>query len=199
MRVIHRQPVRFTLTQSNSTQSSFMSESRQNGTTLLEMLIAIVVFSLGLLGLLSAATLSIRTNQDAYITTQAVNVAQQLMGAMRENRTAVIAGNYNGTHAVIPIHTGAPNLARTCLLATRCIPATQATDDLRQTRLMMGQYLPGAAQTVVTCTPQAAFASVTSFRAIGVRFPYTGVCTLALSWAQDRLGTLTTRTWVFQP
>ena len=186
MRVAHQLPTRL------------MGE-RQSGTTILEILIAIVVFSLGLLGLLSAATLSIRTNQDAYTTTQAVNVAQHLMGAMRENRTAVIAGNYNGTHATIPIHTGSPSLVRTCVLGTRCIPSAQATDDLRQARLMMGQYLPGAARAIVTCTPQAVFASVTSFKPIGVRFPYTGRCTIALSWAEDRVGNMTTRTWVFQP
>ncbi len=187
MRVTNRLPARF------------IGVSRQSGTTLLEILIAIIVFSLGLLGLLSAATLSIRTNQDAYTTTQAVNVAQQLMGAMRENRTAVMAGNYNGTQAAIPIHTGSPSLVRTCVLGTRCIPSAQAADDLRQARLMMGQYLPGAANAVVNCTAQAAFANVTSFKPIGVRFPYTGRCTIALSWAEDRIGTLTTRTWIFQP
>ena len=172
---------------------------RQSGTTILEILIAIIVFSLGLLGLLSAATLSIRTNQDAYTTTQVVNIAQQLMGAMRENRAAVMAGNYNGTYAAIPIYTGSPSLAHTCVLGTRCIPLAQATDDLMQSRLMMGQHLPGAANAVVGCTAQAAFANVTSFTPIGIRFPYTGRCTLAISWAQDRIGTMTTRTWVFQP
>jgi len=172
---------------------------RQSGTTLLEILIAIIVFSLGLLGLMSAATLSIRTNQDAYTSTQAVNVAQQLMGAMRENRTSVIAGDYNATQAAIPVHTGSPSLVRACVLGTRCIPSAQAADDLRQAGLMMGQHLPGAAQAVVNCTAQATFASVTSFKPIGVRFPYTGACTLAVRWAEDRVGTLTTRTWVFQP
>jgi type IV pilus assembly protein PilV len=176
-----------------------MRMTNQKGVTLLEILIAIVVFSLGLLGLMSAATLSIRTNQDAYTGTQVVNVAQHLMGAMRQNRDGVIAGSYASTQDAIDIHTGSPNLARTCTLAAPCAPPAQATDDLRQVRLMMGQHLPGLAKSTVTCTPQAAFASVTSFKPIGIKFPYTGKCTLEVQWAEDRSGTLTKRTWIFQP
>jgi type IV pilus assembly protein PilV len=171
----------------------------QNGASLLEVLIAIVVFSLGLIGILSAAALSVRSNQDAYTMTQVTNIANFIAGAMRENRDGVIANSYNSTYAAIDIYSATPVHARACNATTACTPPEQATDDINQLRNMMGQHLPPGATTIVRCTPQAAFANIANYLNSGVRPPYTGFCNIAVNWAQDKAGTIATREWVIQP
>jgi type IV pilus assembly protein PilV len=169
----------------------------QRGVSMVEVLIAIIVFSAGLLGLLAAASLSIRTNSDAYASTQVVNIAEYLFGAMRRNSLGVFNLQYNGAIAAIDVHSGAPTLTRTCTSA--CTSAAQATDDIRQTALLMGQNLPPGATARVTCTPPLVFPSIAGLAGPGTRAPYVGSCNFTITWAIDRVGTTATRTWVFQP
>ena len=174
--------------------------SNQRGASLVEVLVAIVVFSLGLLGLLSAAALSIRTNADAYTSTQVVNIAEYLMGAMRRNSLGAFRLDYNGAIAAIDIYAGAPTLTRTCVSGTFCTTAAQAVDDRNQTALLMGQYLqPTTAAANVVCDPSVAFPTIAGLAGPETRSPYVASCTLTMTWAIDRAGTLNSRTWVFQP
>ena len=173
---------------------------RVRGTSLLEILIAIIVFSLGLLGLLSAAALSIRTNADAYTGTQVVNIAEYLMGAMRRNSLGAFQLQYNGTITAIDIYTGSPTLTRGCPAGSPCTSLAQAVDDRRQVALLMGQYLqPTTAAANVVCEPARTFPSIVGLAGPGTRPPYVGSCNLTMTWAVDRIGTLNTRSWVFQP
>ena len=169
------------------------------GASLVEVLVAIVVFSLGLLGLLSAAALSIRTNADAYTSTQVVNIAEYLMGAMRRNSLGAFRSEYNGNIAAIDIYAGSPPLLRNCAAAP-CTSAAQAADDRNQVALLMGQYLqPATAGANVVCDAARTFPSITGLAGPGTRPPYVGSCRLTMTWAIDRAGTLNSRSWVFQP
>ncbi len=67
----------------------------QSGFTLVEVLVATVVLSLGLLGLAGMQTASMRYNQDAYLRSQAVAVANDIIDRMRTNQNGVIAGHYD--------------------------------------------------------------------------------------------------------
>lgn len=69
--------------------------SREQGFTLLEVLITVLVLSLGLLGLAALQVASIRDTQGAYLKGQAVNGAYQIIDAMRANRDDALAGNYD--------------------------------------------------------------------------------------------------------
>lgn len=75
---------------------------RQSGFTLLEVLIAILVLSIGLLGLAGLMASSIRNNHSAYQRTQAIWLAYDMIDRMRVNRDNALAStnNYN-----IPIAT----------------------------------------------------------------------------------------------
>lgn len=173
---------------------------RARGATLIEILVAIVVFSLGLIGLLSAAALSIRTNADAYTGTQVVNIAEYLMGAMRRNSLGAFRLEYNGPIAAIDIYTGLPTLTRSCTGGSPCTSSLQAADDRNQVALLMGQYLqPSTASANVQCDAARVFPSITGLAGPGTRPPYVGSCLLTMTWAVDRAGTLTSRSWVFQP
>jgi type IV pilus assembly protein PilV len=91
------------------------------GFTLLEVLIALVVLSVGALGLLSLAGLSTGYQHDAIFRSRAVAAAEDLSGRVRANPPGLAA--YAGT-----------GLAAGCtssqLPAVRCDPDTLAGDDL---------------------------------------------------------------------
>lgn len=84
---------------------------RQSGFTLLEVLIAILVLSIGLLGLAGLMASSIRNNHSAYQRTQATWLAYDIVDRMRVNRAAAIASDYNTALGVPVACAAAPALA----------------------------------------------------------------------------------------
>jgi type IV pilus assembly protein PilV len=72
------------------------TKSHIQGFTLFEVLIALVVLSVGLLGLASLQTNTLKFNQGAYLRSQATNLAYDLADRMRANRAAAITNAYDG-------------------------------------------------------------------------------------------------------
>jgi len=70
---------------------------KQSGFTLLEVLVAVLVLSIGLLGLAGLLASSIRNNQSAYQRTQATWLAYDIVDRMRVNRPAALASDYDTT------------------------------------------------------------------------------------------------------
>lgn len=99
--------------------------ARQRGVTLLEVLVTILVMSVGLLGLAGLTAASIRNNHGAYHRSQAVWLAHDMADRMRANRHAAQLGQYS-------IALGAP------------APAGSATHqvDLQQWTAAIAQRLP---------------------------------------------------------
>ena len=64
------------------------------GFSLIEVLVAMVVLSLGLLGLAALQMTSLRFNQSSQMRTQATTLASDIFDCMRANRTAAKAGSY---------------------------------------------------------------------------------------------------------
>lgn len=67
----------------------------QQGFTMLEVLIAVVVLSIGLLGLASLQATSLRLNQQALMRSQEAHLVYDMIDRMRANMSAVNAGNYD--------------------------------------------------------------------------------------------------------
>lgn len=65
------------------------SKTRQRGATLIEVLVSVVVVSLGLLGLGVLQGVSLRGNTNAFMRTQATNVAYEIIDQMRANRMQI--------------------------------------------------------------------------------------------------------------
>ena len=65
------------------------------GFTLLEVLVAIVVMSIGLLGLAGLMASSLKNSHSAYQRTQATWLAYDALDRMRANRQIALAGGYN--------------------------------------------------------------------------------------------------------
>jgi len=68
---------------------------RLSGFTLLEVMVALVIFSIGLLGLAGLQTQSLRYNHSAYLQTQATFLAYDILDRMRANKATAEAGGYN--------------------------------------------------------------------------------------------------------
>ncbi len=70
-------------------------QKRQDGFSMLEVLIAILVISFGLLGLAGLQAVGLKSNQTAYLRSIATQQAYDMADRMRANMTGVGAGSYN--------------------------------------------------------------------------------------------------------
>lgn len=68
---------------------------RQRGLTLIEVLVALLVLSIGLLGLAGLQNVSLQYNHDSYLRTNANNLAYDVMDRMRANRNDALQGRYD--------------------------------------------------------------------------------------------------------
>jgi len=67
----------------------------QEGSSLLEVMISMVVLSIGILGLLALQTTALKTNQLAVTRTLASGLAVEISELMRANKIAAENGNYD--------------------------------------------------------------------------------------------------------
>lgn len=71
------------------------SGKAQNGFTLLEVLVTMVVMSLGLLGYAGLQVASLKNSASAYQRSQVTILAYDMIDRMRANRVQAVAGVYN--------------------------------------------------------------------------------------------------------
>lgn len=69
--------------------------SREAGVSLLEVLIAVVILAVGLLGVAALQTQAVKANHSAAQKSEATMLAYLILDAMRANRDAALAGSYN--------------------------------------------------------------------------------------------------------
>ncbi|MDT8386408.1 MAG: type IV pilus modification protein PilV [Thiogranum sp.] len=103
--------------------------SNANGFTLLEVLIALIVLSIGLLGLASLQANGLKHNHSAYLRSQAVTYAYDIIDRMRANHSSAVAGNYSiAMTAGVPTGTSIPaaDLAQWLTLVAGNLPAGDA-------------------------------------------------------------------------
>lgn len=79
-----------------------MIHTRSRGFTLLEVLIALVVFSVGMLGLAALQSFSVKTNQSANFRSQAIMLSSMILDDMRANRAGVIRSEYYSDYPADP-------------------------------------------------------------------------------------------------
>lgn len=71
--------------------------SRQNGATLIEVLVAMIVLAIGLLGIAGLQTTSVQANQSSAYRSQATLLAADIVDRMRANRALALSGSYTTT------------------------------------------------------------------------------------------------------
>ena len=173
---------------------------------MLEVLIAVLVFSLGMMGLAGLLIFAIQSNHVAYLRTQATFLAHSMADRMGANPAGVWGGDYNIGSILAP----GTGITTTC--AGGCNPAELATRDIQAWSQQLNTFLPNAKGTI-TCTT-GGLAYLPNAAQQDMRPPYGGKCTMQLKWneaggaggaQQSSIDTtqqgqkLQTYTWVFQP
>lgn len=81
---------------------------KQQGFTLIEVLVAALVLAIGVLGLATTMMLGLKSDQSAYFRSQSSAIAYDMADRIRLNRAAADAGSYDNidTNAALP---GDPN------------------------------------------------------------------------------------------
>lgn len=74
----------------------FRVPNLQRGFTLVEILVAVLVLAIGLLGLAGLQATTMRFNHSAYMRSQATNLAYDIADRMRVNRAKADDGDYDG-------------------------------------------------------------------------------------------------------
>jgi type IV pilus assembly protein PilV len=65
------------------------------GSSLLEVLIALILLSLGMLGMISLQVTSLKSNQSAMTRSLATELTHEISDLMRANRTLALSGSYD--------------------------------------------------------------------------------------------------------
>ncbi len=79
----------------NAMQNSVVIQRGQSGTTLLEVLITVVLVSVGLLGLAGLQLATVQNTNSAGERFEATTLAQDVLERMRANRLQALNGDYN--------------------------------------------------------------------------------------------------------
>ena len=119
----------------------------ESGFTLLEVLIALLVLSIGMLGIGKMMMLSARANDSAYMRSQATALGYTILDAMRANRQAAIIQGYDTALGVFPGPAGCGTT-----VAAACNSGQQAQNDLAQWGTSLAAQLPGGVGSVTTVT-----------------------------------------------
>jgi type IV pilus assembly protein PilV len=79
---------------SNEKREILAPRPTADGFTLIEILVTLVIISVGLLGIAGLHSMSLRNNFDALIRSHASALADEITDRMRTNRTRALAGDY---------------------------------------------------------------------------------------------------------
>jgi type IV pilus assembly protein PilV len=70
-------------------------QKKQSGATIVEILVAVLILSFGLLGMAALQTRALQGNQSSFQRSQAIMLVNYIMDAMRIDRENARGGNYN--------------------------------------------------------------------------------------------------------
>lgn len=131
------------------------------GFTMLEVLITMVILSIGLLGLAGMQANGLKSNHLAYVRSQATLQAYDMSDRMRSNMAGVEAGNYNDL-------SGTPGDNPPDCAANACTPANMATYDYAKWDAALASNLPKGEGSVIVAG---------------------GIFTVTVMWDDDQQGT----------
>jgi type IV pilus assembly protein PilV len=162
------------------------------GVSLIEVLVAMLVFSLGLIGAAALLTMAARSDHAAFVRTQVTFLAQSMAERMRANLVGVWNGDYNGRYP--------DGSEQDC--AAGCTPRQLAQHDRQRWDSQLASLLPPGATGHIQCEPQGGLPTPAPAQVL-LRPPYGGHCSMTVSWiergALDAKAAPQTFAWEFQP
>ncbi len=153
-----------------------MFRRKQEGFTLLEVLVAVLVFSFGLLGIAGMMTISVRNNHNGYLRSQANFLAENIVDRMRANPVALWNSAYNINPAVVG--------TTACTLAAPCNYNTLATYDSEQWAQSLLSSLPNGTGSIACVANDIVSTATTAdapsiWTAVSV---FDGMCRVIITW-----------------
>ena len=119
---------------------------KSKGFTLLEVMIAMVISAVSLLGLAGLQAQSLSFNNTAYVRSQATYFAYDILERMRMNKTAANAGGYDLATTDVPLSASCYGTSATCS------ESDFATADKYEWYTLITSTLPGGAGSVSRAT-----------------------------------------------
>ena len=153
---------------------SGLGAPHQRGSSLIEVLVALVILALSGLGMAALLSSALRVNQSAYLRSQASFLAQDIAERMRANRAGVLAGHYDKpTSALNP----------SCAMPGGCNAAQMAAHDVAHWQAAVLAVLPaGTAMLCLDASPEDGGAVAPGCDGLGDRHA------AKLWWDEDRDG-----------
>ncbi len=171
--------------------------TRQRGISLVEVMVAVLIFSIGLIGLAGLLVVSTRSNHTAYLRTQVTFLANNMADRMRANPLGVWTSSYNSTAYPIAGTTDCQTVA--------CSPVDIAKRDQQTWSRLLTTLLPGA-KAGISCVANGSLSYAVKADEFARRPPYGGTCAMTISWTERGSGdkthsdaALQTFAWEFQP
>lgn len=153
-----------------------------HGFAMLEVLIAIVVVSFGLLGLAGLQVIGLKNNQTAYIRSIATQQAYDMADRMRANYAGVAAGNYNNLSS---------SGSNPGCISSNCSPSQVAAYDFYIWNTSNGALLPGGGGRVTRAGNGACTTTAAASDQFCIRVSWTEKCTIGESGCASSNGTIT--------
>jgi len=121
----------------------------QAGFSMTEVLVSIVILSFGLLGLAGLQADGLRSNQDAYMRSQATLLAYDMLDRMRANLQGIESGFYDDLFSVTPVD---PDC-----VSSGCTILEMSQHDAFEWNSKLSELLPGGRGLVVGTGPGSVF------------------------------------------
>ncbi|RDI99752.1 type IV pilus modification protein PilV [Dyella solisilvae] len=170
----------------------------QRGVSLIEVLVAMFVFGIGLVGMSGLMLVSARSKHAAYLRTQVAFLANNMADRMRANPVGVWTGRYNG--GAYPVTSGSVE----CDATTACSPDAVAARDKGLWSQLLASQLPDASAKI-ECTGVDRVGYDPSAQ-LAKRPPFGGTCTMWITWTEQGIGrqqnaqaATQSFAWIFQP
>ena len=116
-----------------------MMKRKQTGITMIEVLVTVLVLTIGLAGVMTMETVAIETNHQSYLRTQAILQAQEMADRMHANPNGVTDGHYA---------TAIPSAAPRSCLTNSCSTQQMAEFDKWEWEQGTKKHLPAGAGSI---------------------------------------------------